>query len=71
MQLDRIADHSAYLAALHAAQSRAPFSYYDQHVLRDEERGYVAIDEQDYAWLTEEMIERIVLTIPGTLTDEY
>ncbi|KKW92500.1 hypothetical protein [Sphingobium chungbukense] len=71
MQTMTARDTDAYLDALLTAKRRAASSYFDQHILRDTERGYIAIDEGDYAWLTEEMIESIVLTIPGEVIDEY
>jgi hypothetical protein len=64
-------DHVAYLAALADAMRRAAHSYYDQHVLRDDEKLYIAIDEGDYAWIPEWLIERIVHTVPGERIDEY
>lgn len=71
MTMNTLAAHHAYLDAAACATRRAASSYYDQHVLEDAERGYIAIDEGDYAWLTQEMIDRIVLTVPGERIDEY
>ncbi len=70
MQTNGIYDHSAFLAALHAAQRRAANSYFDQHILQDEDGGFVSVDEGDYGALPQPLIERIVHTIRGSLIDE-
>lgn len=65
------ADNAAYFAAVTTATRRAHRSYFDQHVIEDTELGYLAIDEGDYGTLSQGMIDRIVYTAPGGLTDEY
>ena len=65
------ADHAAYFAAVACAERRALASYFDQHVIQDEDMGYLAIDEGDYGALSMGMIDRIVYTTPGALIDEF
>lgn len=60
-----------YLAAIANAERRARYSPFDQHVIKDIEHGYIAIDEGDYPALPDHLIERIVYTLAGTLIDEY
>lgn len=39
--------HAAYFAAVANAERRAMHSYFDQHVVEDDELGFLAIDEGD------------------------
>ncbi len=64
------ADNAAYFAAVTNADRRAQHSYFDQHVIQDDELGYFAIDEGDYGALTPTLIDRIVYTAPGGIIDE-
>ena len=41
----------SYFEALELAERRALHSYFDQHIVADEELGYVALDEGDYCAL--------------------
>lgn len=43
--------HAAYFAAVANAERRAMHSYFDQHVVEDDELGFLAIDEGDYGAL--------------------
>ncbi|MAM37748.1 MAG: hypothetical protein U9R64_17640 [Pseudomonadota bacterium] len=63
-------DTAAYLAAVACAERRALHSFFDQHVLQDEDSGYVTIDEGDYGALPMPIIDRIVYTVPGGMSDE-
>jgi len=65
------ADNAAYFAAVACAERRALSSYFDQHVIEDEELGYLAVDEGDYGALSQPMIDRIVYTAQGGMLDEY
>ena len=65
------ADIANYLAALAFAERRAFHSYFDQHVIEDQHGGYVAIDEGDYDALPLALIDRVVHTVPGRMSDEY
>lgn len=65
------ADNAAYFAAVANAERRALSSYFDQHVIADEDRHYIAIDEGDYGALSQGLIDRIVYTAAGGLIDEY
>ena len=64
------ADNAAYFAAVACAERRALNSYFDQHVIHDDELGYLAVDEGDYGALNQPMIDRIVYTAPGGMLDE-
>lgn len=65
-----IADTARFLAAVATAERRALHSYFDQHIL-EEEDGYVAIDEGDYNNLPHRLVDRIVHTVRGGMADEY
>jgi hypothetical protein len=65
------ADHAAYFAAVAHAERRALHSYFDQHVIADENVGYIAIDEGDYGALPMALIDRIVHSVPGGMFDEF
>ena len=52
--------HAAYFAAVANAERRAMHSYFDQHVVEDDELGFLAIDEGDYGALGQAMIDRIL-----------
>ena len=64
-------DAAAYLAAVACAERRALHSFFDQHVLEDGEAGYITIDEGDYGALPMPMIDRIVYSVPGAMSDEF
>ena len=64
-------DTQAYLAALGIAERRALHSYFNQHIVTDKERGYVALDEGDYNALPKALADRVVHTVPGALLDEF
>lgn len=64
-------DTAAYLAAVACAERRALHSFFDQHVIEDEDIGYITIDEGDYGALPMTIIDRIVHSVPGGLLDEY
>lgn len=65
------ADHAAFFAAVANAERRALHSYFDQHVVADDDIGYITVDEGDYGTLPDAMIDRIVHSVPGGLLDEY
>ena len=64
-------DPISYDAAVRAASIRAQHSFFDQHVIEDEARGYIAIDEGDYGALPMALIDRVVHTVPGGMSDEF
>lgn len=66
-----VADHAAYMNAVACAERRALHSYFDQHVIEDDDGIYVAIDEGDYNVLPMALIDRVVHTIPGAMHDEF
>ncbi|HNK14230.1 MAG TPA: hypothetical protein PKL10_17330 [Nitrospira sp.] len=42
-----------------------------QYVLTDGEAGYIAVDEGDYGALPKAMLDRVIDTVPGKLSDEF
>ena len=62
---------NSYFEALATAERRALHSFFDQHVIEDEDLGYVAIDEGDYNALPAHLARRVVHTVHGGLLDEY
>lgn len=65
-----LADHAAFTTAVANAQRRALHSFFDQHVI-EEDGAYITIDEGDYDALPLSIIDRVVHTVPGAMTDEY
>lgn len=61
----------AYDAAYRTASIRPQHSFFDQHIVEDEEAGFIAIDEGDYNGLTQELIDRIIHTIAGQMADDF
>ena len=53
------------------AERRALHSFFDQHVVEDEDLGYFALDEGDYNALPAHLASRVVHTVHGALLDEY
>jgi hypothetical protein len=68
---DFIADQAAYRSALDWAHARALHSFFNQHIITDADRRYLAIDEGDYGALLPSLASRVIETIPGQLSDEY
>ena len=64
------AANAAYFAAVANAERRALSSYFDQHVIADEDHRYIAIDEGDYGALPTQLIDRVVYTVPGKMDYE-
>lgn len=67
----RVTTDMAFEAALKSAQMRSYHSYFDQHVIEDDDGGYFTIDEGDYNALPMKLIDRIAYTVPGGLADDY
>ena len=65
------ADNAAFFAAVACAQRRALHSFFDQHVIQESEDRYISIDEGDYDALPMTLVDRVVHTVPGGLSDEY
>lgn len=65
------ADQAAFVAALDQAQARSFHSYFTQYILTDDEAGYIAVDEGDYGALRKALLERVIETVPGRLSDEF
>ena len=65
------ADQAAFVAALDQAHARSFHSYFTQYVLTDDEAGYIAVDEGDYGALPKAMLDRVIDTVPGRLSDEF
>jgi len=65
------ASSRSYFEALEVAERRALHSYFDQHIVEDEELGYLALDEGDYCVLPAHLAARVVHTIHGSMLDEF
>lgn len=65
------ADQVAFVAALDQAHARSYHSYFTQYVLTDGEAGYIAVDEGDYGALPKALLDRVIDTVPGRLSDEF
>jgi hypothetical protein len=65
------ADQAAFVAALDQAHARSYHSYFTQYVLTDGEAGYIAVDEGDYGALPKALLDRVIDTVPGRLSDEF
>lgn len=61
----------SYFEALETAERRALHSFFDQHVIEDDELGYFALDEGDYNALPAHLAARVVHTVHGGMLDEY
>ena len=64
-------DPISYDAAVRAAYVRAQHSFFDQHVIEDEFGCFLAIDEGDYNALPQDLIDRIVHSVPGMMADDF
>ena len=64
-------DSVSYDAAVRAASIRAQHSFFDQHVIEDEFGCFLAIDEGDYNALPQDLIDRIVHSVPGMMADDF
>ncbi len=64
-------DTLAFLKAHEDALTRARHSYFDQHIIREEDGRYWVADEGDYSPLLPRIYDRIVHTVDAGLTDEY
>ncbi|CCW15953.1 hypothetical protein EBBID32_2840 [Sphingobium indicum BiD32] len=64
-------DSISYDAAVRAATIRAQHSFFDQHVIEDAFGCYLAIDEGDYNALPQDLIDRIVHSVPGMMADDF
>lgn len=61
----------SYFEALEVAERRAMHSYFDQHIVEDQELGYIAVDEGDYGAMPSHLSACIVHTVHGALLDEF
>lgn len=64
-------DPISYDAAVRTACVRAQHSFFDQHVIEDELGCFIAVDEGDYNALPQDLIDRIVHTVPGMMADDF
>ena len=65
------AEQAAFVAALDQAHARSFHSYFTQYILADDEAGYIAVDEGDYGALPKALLDRVIDTVPGRLSDEF
>lgn len=54
-----------------AAEKRSLHSFFDTHVIENEDGTYSVIEEGDYGALPMSIIDRIVYTADPKMTDEY
>ena len=52
------------------AAARAPFSYFDQHIIRTDDGCCWVADEGDYETLMQDLVDRIVHTVAAGRSDE-
>lgn len=64
-------DSNSYFEALALAEQRALHSFFDQHIIADDELGYIALDEGDYNALPDHLAGRVVHTVHGAMLDEF
>ena len=64
-------DTRAYLDAHASAAMRARHSYFDQHIIREDDGRYWVADEGDYSPLSRRIYDRIVHSVDAGLSDEY
>ena len=62
---------NSYFEALALAEQRALHSFFDQHIIADDELGYIALDEGDYNALPDHLAGRVVHTVHGAMLDEF
>ncbi len=62
---------NSYFEALAIAERRALHSFFDQHVVEDDDLGYFALDEGDYNALPTHLVSRVVHTVHGAILDEF
>ena len=60
-----------YFEALAVAERRALHSYFDQHIVEDDDLGYFALDDGDYNALPAHLTNRVVHTVRGGMLDEF
>ncbi len=56
--------------AVRSATIRAQHSFFDQHIIEQDDGTYVAIDEGDYYALPMQLIDRIAHTVQGMMADD-
>src|SRR3546814_12265598 len=61
----------SYFEALELAERRALHSYFDQHIVEDEELGSIALDEGDYVALPAHLAPHVVHTIHGAFMNAF
>lgn len=64
-------DHISYDSAVRAATIRAQHSFFDSHVIENDDGSFSAIDEGDYNALPQDLIDRIVHSVPGMMADDF
>ena len=64
-------DPISYDAAVRAATIRAQHSFFDSHVIENDDGSFSAIDEGDYNALPAHLTNRVVHTVRGGMLDEF
>ena len=60
---------NSYFEALAIAERRALHSFFDQHIVEDDDLGYFALDEGDYNALPAHLADRVVHTVHGAMLE--
>lgn len=66
-----ITGEMAFNEAVRRAEQRSYHTYFDTHVIAEEDGTYATLDEGDYGALPMQVIDRIYYTAQGRMSDEY
>ena len=64
-------DHFGYDAAIRTATMRAAHSFFDCHVIEDDDGSFRVVEEGDYNALPVHLFDRIVHTVQGQMADDF
>lgn len=64
-------DPISYDAAVRNATIRAQHSFFNSHVIENDDGSFSAIDEGDYNALPQDLIDRIAHSVPGMMADDF
>jgi hypothetical protein len=66
-----ITGEMAFNEAVRRAEERSYHTYFDTHVVEEDDGSYVTLSEADYGELPMQVIDRIYYTAQGRMADEY
>ena len=66
-----ITGEMAFNEAVRRAEQRSYHTYFDTHVIAEDDGTYATLDEGDYGALPIQVIDRIYYTAQGRMSDEY